>query len=624
MRHIFCNIMLKKTLLLVLSILCVTLSAAQNEDDNIIITNKQESYVFENGESGVVVKGFSTTQYEASKMSGTIPFFEFYNNEIDIDKVKIKGIKNVKPAYNLYVSDDLFYSDAKVCHFQLYFENKGKTAQVELQKTIKDPRYFTSVYLSEPQFVKQKTVTINVPAWMNVEILEKNFGNNITRAVKEDPKTKEKSYIYTITDEKADVFEEKMPGRTYVFPHLMILVKSASPDGAKITYFEKLQDQYNWYKKLVGETGNDLHIVQDRAAQITQNCATDNEKIAALFAWVQDNIRYVAFEDGIAGFKPDAAQEVIRKKYGDCKGMSNLLKELLVAQGFDARLAWLGTNHIAYDYSTPSLGIDNHVICALFSDNKIFYLDPTVKYMPTGEYPATIQGRQTMIENGDDFLLKLIPEFDAKLNTDSLYCEYRIEDGILKGKGNYVFKGESKQVILSLYHATPKDKLPIALKGFLEKGNVQDKVSDIKIQGTDSRAKETSITFDIESKSSIQQADNEFYIDMDMDKDFSGSAIDTTKRKHDRLLSYKYRVIRNVALHIPDGYAVEHLPENLTLKNPDYQMTISYTIKNKTVNYLKEILIVNPFLKKADFPIWNKDIATLKKAYMEQIVLKKK
>ena len=66
-----------------------------------------------------------------------------------------------------------------------------------------------------------------------------------------------------------------------------------------------------------------------------------------MFYWVQDNIRYIAFENGIMGFKPDAAQNVLNKKYGDCKGKANLLKEMLKLAGYDARLTWIGTSDLA-------------------------------------------------------------------------------------------------------------------------------------------------------------------------------------------------------------------------------------------------------------------------------------
>ena len=61
---------------------------------------------------------------------------------------------------------------------------------------------------------------------------------------------------------------------------------------------------------------------------------------------------------------------VATKKYGDCKGMANLLTEMLRSVKLDARRCWIGTNHIAYDYSTPSLSVDNHMICAWMNKGK--------------------------------------------------------------------------------------------------------------------------------------------------------------------------------------------------------------------------------------------------------------
>jgi hypothetical protein len=62
---------------------------------------------------------------------------------------------------------------------------------------------------------------------------------------------------------------------------------------------------------------------------------------------VQANIRYIAFEDGIAGYKPANAQMCTRKSMAIARVWPIFTKEMLTALGFDARLCWLGTNHIA-------------------------------------------------------------------------------------------------------------------------------------------------------------------------------------------------------------------------------------------------------------------------------------
>ena len=50
--------------------------------------------------------------------------------------------------------------------------------------------------------------------------------------------------------------------------------------------------------------------------------------------------------------------------------MANLLTCMLRSIHLDARRCWIGTKHIAYDYSTPSLSVDNHMICAWMNKGK--------------------------------------------------------------------------------------------------------------------------------------------------------------------------------------------------------------------------------------------------------------
>ena len=85
--------------------------------------------------------------------------------------------------------------------------------------------------------------------------------------------------------------------------------------------------------------------------------------------------------------------------------MANLLMVMLHSINLDARRCWIGTKHIAYDYSTPSLSVDNHMICAWMRNGKPVYLDATEKYIGFGEIAERLQGKQTLIENGNSYLL---------------------------------------------------------------------------------------------------------------------------------------------------------------------------------------------------------------------------
>lgn len=603
------------------SFFAVPIASAQTADDNVIITHREEKYTFEQRGGEVFIREKSVTDYEATKIGRSVTISEFYDDQSAIDKVSAN--KKIKPQYNLYTDDNLFYSDARVCHFKLPFDSKGATAQVKFEKSYKDPRYFTTVYLSEPFFVRRKTVEITVPQWMDVELNERNFGDNIRKDVRIDSKTGSRVYTYHITGENAMKKEVNMPGRSHIYPHILFLTKSSNTGGVKTTYFETLDDLYGWYHSLVSQLNTDRTVIGAQAAAITASCTTDEEKIRALFAWVQRHIRYIAFEDGIAGFKPDEAHEVLRKKYGDCKGMSNLLKELLVAAGFDARLSWVGTNHLAYDYSTPCLSADNHMICTLFWNDRMYFLDPTIKYMPLGEYPHTIQGRQTLIEESDParYRLETIPAFTPELNTDSLYGEFILDGGTLMVDARQYYMGESKQRLLSLMDSTPKERLDDAIRNFLESGKSQDAATDIRLEGVESQTRAVELLYRLNYKSGLQSVAGEYYIDLDTEKEFMNSDVDTEKRRHPVEFDYKHRVVKHLVFTIPQGYRVTHLPGNLDIDRDGYRIRLSYEQSEGRVTFRKEIAMKNILLPKENFTQWNEDIARLRNAYMEQMAI---
>ena len=274
--------------------------------------------------------------------------------------------------------------------------------------------------------------------------------------------------------------EQSSPGFTYYAPHLLVMTKSADTKEGKLTYFNTLKDQYSWYHQLVLQTGNDEKIIKEKTAEIISGLNSEAEKVKAVFQWVQDNIRYIAFEDGIAGFKPEKAQEVMRKKYGDCKGMANLVTEMLRTAGIDARKCWIGTRHLVYDYTTPSLGVDNHMISVWMNGGKPVYLDATEKYIGLGEVAERIQGRQTLIEDGANYILGKVPVADHLQNTAYEKRTLSVDGSNLKGHVVQSWKGENKVWLLTGLNNIKQDKQENALLRYLSEGKNNFEISGLK------------------------------------------------------------------------------------------------------------------------------------------------
>jgi hypothetical protein len=349
--------------------------------------------------------------------------------------------------------------------------------------------------------------------------------------------------------------------------------------------------------------------------------SSDVEKVKAIYQWVQDNIRYIAFEDGIAGFKPEKAQDVLRKKYGDCKGMGNLMAEMLKAIGLDGRLCWLGTNHIAYDYSTPSLGVDNHMICAWLHNGKTYFLDATEKYIGFGETAERIQGRQVLIEDGDKYLLKTIPVANPLQNTSYEKRFLTIEGANLVGKVVQTWKGENKEWLLHNFLETKTEKQEAALLKYLAEGTSNYQISNLKILNLDNYNADLKVEYDLLFKDAVSAFDKDLYLDVDNRKDYAGLKFDTEKRKLPFVFPFKNHVVFETEIQLPAGAKAEALPATLKVELPEYSITGHWKQQAQTIVYRREIQIKKTILLQDHFKSWNESIARLNEFYNTQLTI---
>jgi hypothetical protein len=602
-----------------------------SEDNNIVIRERKERYEFVKGDvkNPVLVKQIFSTTYRCDAFRGSIPYSEFYNVSSTVDEVKVyvngDRVKYIKPRYEYYSVDGLFFSDARTCSFMLPLEKKGTESRVELEKTILDPRYFTSVYFNEDFFMEGKEITLVVPRWMHLEIKELNFGDaGIKKNVTFDERNDADVYTYTVKNLPAHVSESYSPGRSYVYPHLLVCSHYADTKEGKVTYFGSVKDLYGWYSSLVKGIGNEKEPVKTKALAITKDLKDNLEKVKAVYTWMQENIRYIAFEDGMAGFRPAKAQEVLEKKYGDCKGMANLTKEMLVALGMDARLCWIGTRHIAYDYSSPTLSVDNHMICAVILDGKQYFLDATETYIGFDQYAERIQGRQVLIENGEEFSLSNVPKRTYEQNKQIEKRTLRIEGNNLVGVAGHQITGESTESILTAAHGIKKENIKEALQQYLAEANAQYNISNLKTSDLHNWSIDLTMDYDVLHKDAVNNFGDEIYVELDFRKEFEDSDIDTSKRKNDFWLNYKRQLVQETTLAIPTGYKVKSLPPAVAVDNAKYAFKAAYVQKAGQIVYRKEITIKDTHINRSDFPEWNDGIKQLKQAYLEQITLTKK
>jgi len=598
-----------------------------HDKDDVAIVESTENINFDlnKNESKVTVNHSVNEKLMNINHRTYLQKYEFYDSESSIETFNLKYRNDKTTSFlvadEFYKDKDLFYNDARVKHVTADFPVQGYTYNYELKKKYDDIKYFTALYFNDEFPILKKQIVVVVPEWLNIELKEFNFENaKVTKTVTKDSKNNS-IYTYTLEDVPAIYKEEDAPGRSYIYPHILLIAKSYTVKGKETTLFNSTADLYKWYKSLVDLMKDDTSVLKSKVTELTSNAKTDEEKIKNIYYWVQDNIRYIAFEDGIAGFKPDESNHVFENRYGDCKGMANLIKQMLKLAGFDARLTWIGTKHIAYDYKTPSLAVDNHMICTLFLKGKKYFLDGTEKYNSLGEYAERIQNKEVMIEDGNNFIIDKIPVGNCDANKETYKANLTIENEKLKGTSYRSYLGESKSQFLYIFNSFKSDKKEETLENYLSKSDKNIHVSAIKTSDLKNRDTKLTIDYNVEIDNKVSSFDNEIYIDLEYMNEMKN--FELKDRKTDYQFDYKKNYESMITLSIPNGYKVTKLPSDLIIKEPNFEIAITFQKNDKEIIYKKSFVFKNGEIKSTEMNKWHDFIKKLISNYNQQITLSK-
>jgi transglutaminase-like putative cysteine protease len=593
-----------------LFILCPSQLFAQQWDDDILISTCNDQYLLQMNGTLPIVKNKQEYTYESNTASSVVAESSIlYGDNITLDHASGPGEKEYKNV----TPENVFYDDTKLCTISSPLRKKGKTAEVSFSRTFNDIKYFTRVYLLEDYFIKSKTVTITIPKTLaGYHIREMNFKG--FPIVSHHTTTADGDiYTYTLTNARRTKDDRNMPPESNVYPYLLIL-------GS----FPSVDDLYKW-SMAMADVDCKIPDLQTVLQEIDNGCKSDEERISNTYHWVQSNIRYVAFEAGMSGFRPDTPAEVVRKRYGDCKGMALLLKTLLKAQGFDARLTDIGTDLVPYHISdAPTLAATNHAICTLLFKGKYYFLDATCSYIPYTYIPQYIQGSEAMIENGDKPLLKIVPTLNIDESIDSLHYEYHLDGETLSGKAVYQVRGDMKAPFLALSEKVGNKDNDELLAANLNSDNHSMNVSDVKWLGRDSRQQWAQFEGKVSNSAAVQNVDGELYIELNPHNNVFSERIDTTKRENDYLFDIRCNIVREAILSLPADYQVSFLPESATFRTPGAILSCSFSKSGNDIIYHQKMQILHRRLPLSDIPNWNETLSKWEDACNQQVILKKK
>lgn len=600
------------------------------KDEAIACISSYQFFSFDKGKNAlndkvVTIQEEAVTEFLAIKKFGSMLYPEFYNRFIQIKNftraVKYGGRyinTGTRPIDRSVTDDGIFFDDSRVQYYPIRFTERGAMNKIIVKKEYSDAKYLTRLFFHERYPVKEKTFEFKVPDWLLIDFKPINFdGNKIEKRV--TTKGGYTNYLFVMRDIPAIKEEPKSIGIAFTEPHIIIQVKSFETKGEAIKGFDKVDDVYGWNYRLYQMAANEPDQLKAVVAKVTQGKQADAEKVKAIYYWVQDNVKYIAYEDGYSGYIPSSAQEVLNKKYGDCKGMANLLTEMLMLAGFDARFTWIGTRDIPYSQTMPALCVNNHAITTLYFGGKEYFLDATEKYIPFGENAYRIQGKEAMIANKEKFELKTVPLTTGEEHKIKTTADFSLVDNILTGKLKILFTGNERTDFHQTYQQLPVTSQKEFLENLLEFGNsnITSKIS----KTSDLQNRELPVVVEGESNLSnnVSIIDGDYYVNIDFFPKTLQGYLPDEKRTRGYDLNWVTAFEDELSLTIPANKKFTDVPEKLELNTESYSFSGEYIVTGNKIVLKKKLLIRKSTISKKDFAAWSQFLESIK-AFSENYI----
>lgn len=608
------------------------------EDNAVYLERKEYNTIkLEKGQLKVYTKNHSDLLLLSDKVSGYSEMPIYFSSFTEISGIKGQslvpngsGAYTTIPVKDKYTTNEFssgsFYDDYRATHLVYTGLTRGSRIQLDYVEKLNEPRFFGRFFFSTGVPTEDAEFTVEVPNGVKIEWKLFNITEN---DLEFSQVVKKKKTIYTWRKKNSPKYktENDAPSSLYFAPHIVVFIKEYTVKGKPQKLLDGPSSLYDWYFGMV----KDVNLTPDPSLKnvvdsLTNGVTDEQEKVKKIFYWVQDNIKYVAFEDGLGGFVPREAHVICSRRYGDCKDMASITTTMLRMAGIPAYLTWIGTRGIPYKYEeVPSPICDNHMICTYIVDGKYYFLDATGKNAPFGTPTSMIQGKEALICMGEGkYEIATVPVLEStqNLRSDTVYMHID-EESDVKGSGLMRASGYDKiHLTYPLDGMTVKER-NLFFKRYLQKGSNKFVIDSLEYEHLYDRDQQLKVDYVYSIGGYAHKNGDEIYVNMQLDKSYMNELLDSSVRSVPLEIDYKSTETHVSILEIPEGYAAGCMPSDVKFDGGDFGFEITYRQEGNKVICTKVIWIKTLMIQPSQFSQWNTFIEKLTSAYSENVTLHK-
>ncbi len=371
-------------------------------------------------------------------------------------------------------------------------------------------------------------------------------------------------YVWSTGNLRPPATEPYGPGMREIIPIVYLTPHEFSYNGIE-GVADTWENYARWQWKLMEGRQELPAPLKAEIARLTQNAASDIDKIRALYDYLAATTRYVSIQIGIGGLQPMSAEEVFNRRYGDCKGLSNYLRAMLAECGIPACYVEIGmhTKDIIPDYASPLLS--NHAILAVpQATGGMLWIECTAPELPLGFIHSGIAGQHALVYKDGSAHIEKVPVL-----ADSLHLS-RIE-GTLKVAADGTMSGH---VAMTDACNRYEEMRPFSKKDARERANQLQKllnlplatISGISFTEQKSATPSCTTSFEVSAGKQAGATPGRIFLDNSPFRKAPGENPGRSKRKTDIVVRNGYRNTDSITIEFDESYQIEALPAPLLIR----------------------------------------------------------
>jgi hypothetical protein len=456
------------------------------------------------------------------------------------------------------------------------------------------------------------------------------------------PQVNGSSYTWELRDLPYITWEPSAPAFTNIAPRLAV---SYFPAGGAKSEVGPSFDSWSAVSKWLTSLSEGQAALDDalagKARQLTANSKTEMEKIQAIGRFAQ-SINYISIQTGIGrggGYRPHSAIEVFAKAYGDCKDKANLMRAMLRAINITSYLVCIYSGDPTYvreDWPSPQQF--NHCIIAVkVSDEtqaativkhptigRLLIFDPTDDTTPVGDLPDHEQGSFALIIAGEDGALLRMPETPSEANSLERETDVvLLPDGTISVKLRERSIGQSAVNERRGYKGLPKPDYVKLIEKWITRnvtGAAVSKVEPVDNPGDGRFALD--VEFSAERYGQLMAGRLLVFKPAIVSRQNFSLPVDSVRRHSVVLDPRAYS--ETVKVKLPDGFAVDEIPDAVKLNVPFGSYTTSYEIKDGHLHFKRSLIVRSATIPAGEYDMVRKFFGSVLAADQSPVVLVKK